>query len=388
MHRFGKKFDHGLLETLWSWRIRTEKSEPRPDFDAMTQEKWSQFDSMLHDQLIANGGNMEVHAGEQHLHVHYECLSKSFQNTIQEIVPKRKKLKFDGQAASQATKQLYEARIRDYNSGRNIEKSDRKAWNSVLAKACKTDYHDWLCRWIKRIEDADKNGDSKKVYDGVKALSGTSRRNCFTQPTKTKQGETIDGPDELGDLWTSFLGGKFSATQLEQAREEYADLGENPLADEDELPVADYLSAVGRMKSNKASGPDGVPAEVFKNSTLAKHELYFFLKQVWRQECVPKNLVLGMFVMIYKRKGSSDDPANYRAIGLLNHAYKILSVCLLQRLVRETKWFLSDWQAGFRAERGCRDNVLLLLVLYDHIIANKKHCVVTHTLTSPPPLTV
>ena len=29
-----------------------------------------------------------------------------------------------------------------------------------------------------------------------------------------------------------------------------------------------------------------------------------------------------------KRKGSSDDPANYRAIGLLNHACKILSIYL------------------------------------------------------------
>ena len=106
----------------------------------------------------------------------------------------------------------------------------------------------------------------------------------------------------------------------EEASKAYADLGDNPFDDEDELPVAEYLNAAARMKSNKAAGPEGVPAEVFKNSTLAKHELYFFLKQVWRHECVPQNLVLGMFVMIYKRKVSSDDPANYRAIGLLNDA--------------------------------------------------------------------
>ena len=84
-----------------------------------------------------------------------------------------------------------------------------------------------------------------------------------------------------------------------------------------------------------------------------------------------------MFVMIYKRKGLSNDPSNYRVIGLLNHAYKILSICLLQRIVTETEWFLSDWQAGFRSERGCRDNILLLRVLYDNIIANNKHCVIT-----------
>ena len=88
------------------------------------------------------------------------------------------------------------------------------------------------------------------------------------------------------------------------------------------------------------------------------------------------SLVLCAFVMIYK-KGSSEDCANYRAIGLLNHAYKILSVCILHRLVAETDWFLSDWQAGFRSERGCRDNLLLLRVIYDQVINGNDKCVVT-----------
>ena len=47
-------------------------------------------------------------------------------------------------------------------------------------------------------------------------------------------------------------------------------------------------------------------------------------------------------------------------------------------MAAETEWFLSDWQAGFRSKRGCRDNILLLRVLYDNIIANNKHCVVTY----------
>ena len=96
------------------------------------------------------------------------------------------------------------------------------------------------------------------------------------------------------------------------------------------------------MKRHKAVGPDGIPAEVWQNSELAQNELFFFLKNVWDLECVPKSLVLCVFVMIYKKKGSSDDCSKYRAIGLLNHAYKILSICLLNRLVKETDWFLSD----------------------------------------------
>ena len=70
-----------------------------------------------------------------------------------------------------------------------------------------------------------------------------------------------------------------------------------------------------------------------------------------------KTLVLCMFVMLHK-KDSSEECANYRALGLCNHAYKIMSICILHRMIKETDWFLSEWQAGFRGGRGCRDNVL------------------------------
>ena len=57
---------------------------------------------------------------------------------------------------------------------------------------------------------------------------------------------------------------------------------------------------------------------------------------------------------------------------------RILVNCLLKRLVVDTDGFLSDWQADFRAHRGCRDNILLLRVLYDNVIKKKTSCVVTY----------
>ena len=130
------------------------------------------------------------------------------------------------------------------------------------------------------------------------------------------------------------------------------------------------------MKNGKATGKDGIPAEVFKKSVVAKDILFEFLQKVWNKECVPAELAIGVFVMLYK-KGSPDDFANYRCICLLNHAYKILSVVLMKRLVKECEGFLSDWQAGFRAGRGCRDNILLLRTLYDFVIRGKQDCVIT-----------
>ena len=72
--------------------------------------------------------------------------------------------------------------------------------------------------------------------------------------------------------------------------------------------------------------------------------------------------------MLFKGKGSVNDPSKYRCIGLpvLPHAYKLLALVMLELISKECADFLSDWQAGFRPERGCRDNVLLLRVIFDH----------------------
>ena len=42
--------------------------------------------------------------------------------------------------------------------------------------------------------------------------------------------------------------------------------------------------------------------------------------------------------------------------------------CMLARLTKETEGFLPDWQAGFRAERGCRDNLMILSTLIEDMM--------------------
>ena len=96
------------------------------------------------------------------------------------------------------------------------------------------------------------------------------------------------------------------------------------------------------------------------------------------KEQVPEILAVCVFIMIYKQKGSPDDYSKYRAIGLLNHSYKIMSTILLRRLTKECEAFISEWQAGFRAHRGCRDNLLLLRLLYDQVTNRNSSCVVTY----------
>ena len=145
----------------------------------------------------------------------------------------------------------------------------------------------------------------------------------------------------------------------------------------DTLTLKEVQDAIKTLKNHKAVGDDGIPVEVYKSSTASARLLHSLLERVWQEESVPEKLGVAVFKMIYKRKGSSNDPRKYRCIGLLNAAYKVLSAIMLIRLTRETEGYLQDWQAGFRQNRGCRDNVMILRTLVDIMLQADKPLVLT-----------
>ena len=67
-----------------------------------------------------------------------------------------------------------------------------------------------------------------------------------------------------------------------------------------------------------------------------------------------------------------------KCLGLLGHAYKALSNCLMARIIAETDGFLSEWQAGFRQDRGCRDNIMVLRTIYDDVVEQGKQLCATY----------
>ena len=128
----------------------------------------------------------------------------------------------------------------------------------------------------------------------------------------------------------------------------------------DTLSHAEIIAGIKKMNNGKALGPDGIPAELYKHSDVCRQVVCELISKIWVTEEVPAPFARASFRMLFKRTGSPDDPSKYRCIALLNHCYKILSQCMMEQLESETSGYLSEWQAGFRKQRGCRDNVLVL----------------------------
>ena len=149
MHRFGKKFDHGLLTIIWKWRLRQHKITLRPDYDNVD---WNLFNTTLTEKLLQC--NRQV--GTSKLHRIYEqapCTTFQMRNRHdQRDGPAEEEAKLQRKnnlGENTSTVRPANTRLpRDFSSERTITKSDRQAWGRVLAEAGKQDYKDWVTRWI------------------------------------------------------------------------------------------------------------------------------------------------------------------------------------------------------------------------------------------------
>ena len=98
------------------------------------------------------------------------------------------------------------------------------------------------------------------------------------------------------------------------------------------IELAKVAACVAKLKPCKAAGPDGIPVEQYKTSDTAVSELHSLLSDIFETESIPDDFVLADMMMTYKKK-CQNDRANYRALGLLNHTYKVFATILLLRML-------------------------------------------------------
>ena len=108
---------------------------------------------------------------------------------------------------------------------------------------------------------------------------------------------------------------------------------------------------------NKASGGDGIPAELFQIlKDDAMKELYSIGQQLWKSQQWPQDWKWSIFIPIPK-KANAKECSNYCTIALISHASKVTLKILQARLQQYVNHELPDVQAAFRKGRGTRDQI-------------------------------
>ena len=120
---------------------------------------------------------------------------------------------------------------------------------------------------------------------------------------------------------------------------------------EPDIPECEVKWALGSITSNKASGGDGIPLELFQIlEDDAVKVLHSICQQIWKTQQVATGLEKVSF------HSNPKESSNYCTIALISQASKVMLKILQARLQQYVNCELPDVQAGFRKDRRQRSN--------------------------------
>ena len=109
--------------------------------------------------------------------------------------------------------------------------------------------------------------------------------------------------------------------------------------------------ALGSITTNKASGGDGIPVELFQ---ILKDDvvkvLHSICQQIWKTQQWPQDWKRSVFIPILKT-GNAKECSNYHTIALISHASKVILKVLQVTFQQYVNLDFPDVQAGFRKDK-------------------------------------
>ena len=106
--------------------------------------------------------------------------------------------------------------------------------------------------------------------------------------------------------------------------------------------------ALESITTNKASGGDGIPVELFQIlEDDAMKVLHSICQQIWKTQQWPQDWKRSVFIPV-PNEGNPKECSDYRTIALISHASKVMLKILQARFQQYMNCELPDVQAGFR----------------------------------------
>nr|VZI40702.1 unnamed protein product [Spirometra erinaceieuropaei] len=262
----------------------------------------------------------------------------------------------------------------DWISGRTLQLSAQTArarsrndgyfrqLRKMTAKSARDDRKQYWAEIATSMEQASNAGDTRKLYRLIRQVSG--KPSTLSDSVRDVNGGFVADNSAKVERWREHFEHhlNFDTQSTSPLLSSSAEFLSSPTCAVpcDPPSEGEVADATRKLRNNKALGEDGIPAEVFKScvDTLAPW-LHEVIERAWRDEVVPDDWGLGILVLILK-KGDKTGCENYRGISLIDVALKIFAIVLLRRFraVRDSRTRLN--QAGFRAGRGCADQIFTL----------------------------
>ena len=130
---------------------------------------------------------------------------------------------------------------------------------------------------------------------------------------------------------------------------------------------------MGLRTTNKVSGGDGIPVEIFQIlKDDAVKVLHSICQQIWKTQQWPQDWKRSVFIPIPK-KGNAKECSNYHTIALISQVSKVMLKILQAKLQQHVNSELLDVQACFRKVRGTRFQIANIRWIIEKARVPEKH---------------
>ena len=231
--------------------------------------------------------------------------------------------------------------------------------NKEVKDRARSDKRAFLDNMADEAEQAAGRGDLATLYNITRALS--NRQMHSSQAIRDKEGKLITAEKEQLERWTEHF--KEILNRASPQRDDDLPL-EDPQdllpIDISEITMQEVEKAIRGLNNGKAPGIDNLNAELLKGALpYSARILQALLNRIWSEEKVPVTWKKGLIVKLPK-KGDRTKCGNWRGITLLSTVCKVMGRIILGRMQEAVDSKIRREQAGFRRNRGCRDQIFVL----------------------------
>ena len=221
----------------------------------------------------------------------------------------------------------------------------------------------WWNDCVSRLQRAAENGDTKVVHQLHREVCGPTQRKAITLPMPG--GGTSKTAKETAEAFEMHFGKVLNQDRNVDPNFILSRLPQRSVHEalDNSISREEVDEAVRLLKNSKVTGEDGMPNEIWKIGALTDY-LVEVCNHALEGEA-PKEWVDYTITQIYK-KGSPNDPDNYRGIALLSTGSKVFSAVLTRRLQRVlVPDVVPESQYGYRPGRSTEDLIHVLRQLFE-----------------------
>jgi hypothetical protein len=218
-------------------------------------------------------------------------------------------------------------------------------------------------------EGLDKEDMKGSVFRVAKQIVRKNRDVVGEGFVKDSAGKIVVNEKEVMEVWRTYYD-KLSNEEFPWNKDTLTEV-EPVCGPVNEITIVEVMSAIKKMKSNKAAGPSGVVADMVKAAGGAGARWVLDVcNSVVKEGKIPADWTKSWMVNVYKGKGDALECGSYRGIKLLEHVMKILERIIEDRVRKIVK--IDDMQFGFMAGRGTTDAIFIVRQLQEKYLAKKK----------------